>query len=279
MHNVRRSKINSHIRNMMHHPIALLIAAFLAVVLGIFVIISQSDNKPISRKQAASYSGNFDRYDTAWKNYRDIYFEDGSCYYIHPDTESSKFRKKMVALEKGTKLYVLVNPNNNCVMEIKTYTEELLNFELSQQKIASYNKGCIALGIFSCISGIFLIIYVICSINYKRKENKCHASDKVIGGNAKLNSAVVRYADTAVKSRILLEARVKDYEIYYRRVKSVNELVINGRVYDEKKGIIEFAHKLYATIDGHIIEAGCDEESYSYIIFDGEIINRKKRLL
>jgi len=82
-----------------------------------------------------------------------------------------------------------------------------------------------------------------------------------------------------VKSRILLEARVQGYQICYRRVKSTNELVINGRVYDEKKGIIEFAHKLCATVDGHEIEAGYDSDSYSYILFDGEMIQRKIRLI
>ena len=74
-----------------------------------------------------------------------------------------------------------------------------------------------------------------------------------------------------------MEANVNGYQICYRRVKSVNELVINGRVYDEKRGIIEFAHKLCATVDQHTVEAGYDEESYSYILFDGELIKRKKR--
>ena len=87
----------------------------------------------------------------------------------------------------------------------------------------------------------------------------------------------MRYANAVAKSKILLKANVQGYEICYRRVKSLNELVINGRVYDEKKRIVEFAHKLYATIDGHIVEAGCDDESYSYIIFDGEMIQCKKR--
>ena len=93
------------------------------------------------------------------------------------------------------------------------------------------------------------------------------------------NSAVLRMADMDVKAKILLETEKDGFVITYRRVKRVNELVINGIVYDEKKGIIEFEHNLSAVIDGHKIEAGYDEDSYSYIIFDGERIAEKLRII
>ena len=73
--------------------------------------------------------------------------------------------------------------------------------------------------------------------------------------------------------------RVEGYEICYRRVKRVNELVINGIVYDEIKGVIEFPHTLSAAVDGHTIEAGLSEDSYSYITFDGECLVNKHRLI
>ena len=82
------------------------------------------------------------------------------------------------------------------------------------------------------------------------------------------------------KEKVLLSASVKDFCIIYRRIKSVNELVVNGKVYDEKKAVIEFSHNLFASIDGHIVEAGVDSDSFiSYIRFDGQTIAEKKRLL
>lgn len=261
--------------NIMDNAPAVLVMAFLAIALGIFFIVSQGVNKPVLREEAVSYSGKFDHYDTSWENYREIYFEDGSVYDVYPHTESNTFREQMESLEKGTVLYILVNPNNDYVIEVKTETEELLNFELSQQDIDSYDNGYIAIGIFLCVCGAFLIFYIIGSRNYKRKENERHALKREKDSNAR--SSVIRYADMEAKSRILLEANAHGYQICYRRVKSVNELVINGRVYDEKKGIVEFAHKLCATVDQHTVEAGYDEESYSYILFDGELIKRKKR--
>ena len=153
----------------------------------------------------------------------------------------------MKSLEKGTRLYILVNPNNDCVVEIKTDTEELLNFEISQAEIDSYDNGYIAIGIVACIGGVFLIWYVIASSNYKRKETARHTKKvkAVIVGE---NDTALRWADYSIKSKTLLEATAEEYEICYRRVKSVNELIINGIVYDEKKEIIEFAHNLSAVI-------------------------------
>ena len=57
----------------------------------------------------------------------------------------------------------------------------------------------------------------------------------------------------------------------------LNELVVSGWVYDEKKGLIEFEHRLCATVDGYAVEAGYDPDGRSYIMFDGKVIERKER--
>lgn len=256
---------------------AVLTVAILGILLGIFFIVSQGDNKPISREAAVSYSGEFEKYDV-WRNSRTIYFKDGSAYSVYPHTETQAFQDRMKSLEIGTKLSLLVNPNNDCVIEMKTETEELLNFETSQAEIDSYDNGYIAIGIVMCLAGVFLIAYAIGSCRYKREEDARHLKKdkKRVDG---YDDTAIRRADLSCKSKILLEATVEGYKICYRRVKSVNELVINGMVYDEKKGIIEFAHNLSAVIDGHTIEAGFDENSYSYILFDGDRIEEKLRLI
>lgn len=257
---------------------ATLVSAVVAICLGILFIFLQSYTKPIDRKEAISYSGVFESYKSR-KNDCTIYFEDGSKNSVYPHTESREFRQTMMSLNKGTRLYILVNPNNHCVIEIKTDTEELLNFESSQEAIDEYDNAYIAIGYFCCAVGVFFIIYGICLANYKRKENARHAEKRAEFKDKGDNSPVLRHADPSVKNKILAEASAEGYTICYRRVKSVNELVINGEVYDEKKGIFEFAHKLCASLDGHSVEAGLDEHSCSYIMFDGEIIEYKERLI
>jgi hypothetical protein len=277
MNKTKKAKNNSYRKNIIDNPIAVLIMAFLAIPLGIFFIVSQAANKPIPREEALSYSGEFEKYETS-KNYCEIYFKDGSYYYVYPHTESYEFRNMMKSLEPGTKLYILVNPNNDYVVEVRTETEELLNFKISQQEIDSYDNGYIAIGIFACVAGVFLIIYVIGSTKYKRKENERDTLRKLQNPD-KTDSAVIRFSDAIQKNKILLKTNVAGYEICYRRVRFVNELVVNGRVYDEKKGILEFEHKLCAIVDGHDIEAGYDSDSCSYIKFDRTIVKRKKRLI
>lgn len=92
------------------------------------------------------------------------------------------------------------------------------------------------------------------------------------------NSAIIRIADNNVKSRTLLETTEMGLSIVYRRVKRVNELVINGNVYDEIEALFEVAHSLKAKIDGHQIEVGYDGKLYSYLIIDGQLVTRKLRL-
>lgn len=93
------------------------------------------------------------------------------------------------------------------------------------------------------------------------------------------NSAPLREADKEAKHRVLAEAYVLNkYDVCYRRVKQTNELVINGKVYDQLQAAIEYPHMLVATVDGHRISAGYTG-THSVIIVDGETVTKKIRLI
>lgn len=102
---------------------------------------------------------------------------------------------------------------------------------------------------------------------------------EVYGAQFAQNSWGLRRADNEVKSRTLLQAEESGYQIVYRRVKKVNELIVNGIVYDEYEALVEFPHTLSAVVDGHKIEVMYDDKSHMYIIFDGKQIAKKLRLL
>ncbi len=87
-----------------------------------------------------------------------------------------------------------------------------------------------------------------------------------------------RPADMSVKARILLESELLGHRVCYRRVKQVNELVIDGIVYDEIAMGLETAHALNAQIDGHLIQVGYDGIGFSYLALDGQQLERKRRL-
>ena len=277
MKNRRFSDRHSWADSVLESKTGAIIVGILAIIFGAFFALTQIENKPIPRSEAAAYSGEFEEYEV-WKNYRTIIFTDGSSYEVFPHTETQEFADTMSSLKKGTKLDILVNPNNDYVVEIIAESREILNFEESQAALDAYDNGYIAIGVFVCFAGVFLIIYGLVSSRQKEKEIEKHTK-KAKRRESGADDNPVRRADRSVKVRTLLEARVEDYEICYRRVKSVNELVINGIVYDEKKAVIEFPHNLSAVVDGHTIEAGISDDSYSYIMFDGEYLANKRRLI
>lgn len=85
-------------------------------------------------------------------------------------------------------------------------------------------------------------------------------------------------ADCDRKHHEFLSAEHNGHSISYRRIGRVNELVIDGYVYDEVSMLFESTHNLSATVDGHRYEAGFDGISHSYLKADGEFLDRKLRI-
>lgn len=254
-------------------PTALFIVGVLAIAFGVFFCYINGNTAPVSRTEAVYYEGYFDWYDDSHEDYREIQFSDGSAFEVFAHTESEEFNYNINALPRGTKLYLLINPNSDYVAEVRTEDEELLNFDLSQKEIHKYHYGYIGIGIFAGAIGGFLIIYGICLKKSRRNEQSLKKKAKQNGGNSKPMYRI----DPTVKARVLLETKVDGLHICYRRCRSVNELVINGQVYDTRRGVIEFEHELCATVCGHTITAGLDGDSNSFITVDGETVKEKKR--
>ena len=67
--------------------------------------------------------------------------------------------------------------------------------------------------------------------------------------------------------------------IICRRVKHTNELIINGSVYDEYEGVVEYAHTLMACFNGHKIECVFDGFSSVKLFVDSQEVAKKIRLV
>ncbi len=90
-------------------------------------------------------------------------------------------------------------------------------------------------------------------------------------------SVPLRIADMSVKNKVFAQATANGNNIVYRRVKRTNELVINGRVYDEYTALVEYPHTLLAVIDGHTYLAGTSAGSKIFISVDDEQLVTKRR--
>ena len=252
---------------MMRSKTATIIVSIVIMVLGSLMMYSQTLNDPIPREEAVAAAGLFKTY-VEKKNYRAILFEDGSHYDVYPHTERAAFRERMETLPEGTPLYLLVNPNNHFVAEIRTDTEELLNFESSQEALHRYSYSYIGIGAFMFIGGVCFLISIPLRMRADRRNRQKRA-----------HKGVLRDAAPLKKGRKLLRAVHGDYAICYRRLKAVNELIVNGRVYDEYKSVIRFPHDLCARVDGHTIRAGYDGVSYYYITFDDNILAEREQII
>ena len=127
---------------------------------------------------------------------------------------------------------------------------------------------------------VWIMFYLVSGIMYKGKKNE-HVEEIIIEVNDDIDSTqssnYLRIAED-VKAKIFLEEYIMGKHVVYRRVKTVNELVINGKVYDEYEALVERPHNLQAKINGHLIEVGIAATSQMYISVDKEIIKKKLRL-
>lgn len=205
-------------------------------------------------------------------------FSDGTDGNVYVRDGAEEFAGVINALEAGEPLEIRVNPRNGYILEIKTGDGELLGFDKAESEVYDRVGEKRFIGIMFITLSVFLLAVGLIynsSLNKERERQK-KKNEKMINGT---DTPAIRSPKTEGKTKILLSSKVKDYEIVYRRTKTVNELVVNGYVYDSMKALVEVTHELSAVVDGHEIAVGLDYESYSYIKFDGAVVAKKRRLI
>lgn len=139
-------------------------------------------------------------------------------------------------------------------------------------------------GIMDVVIHVWVLYYLVNGIFAARKLKNLPmtleetADEVAIDEEVSDHSSPIRRIGEEEKCRILLETEYCGRRIVYRRVKRMNQLVINDYIYDEIELLIEPAHSLYANLDGHKYEVGFDGAAKSYFKVDGEIVAKKMRL-
>jgi len=81
------------------------------------------------------------------------------------------------------------------------------------------------------------------------------------------------------KGRILIAAKYEDMQISMKRIRGLTELIVNGNVYAEIEGVLEFEYTLTANINGKMISGMCKmTTSCMYLYVDSILIKKKLRL-
>lgn len=140
-------------------------------------------------------------------------------------------------------------------------------------------------GILDAVIHVWVLYYLIIGVVSSKKLRdlppeqtaEVQTDETDIEETEPANTFIPQLADTEVKARILAEGDAFGHHIVYRRVKRTNQLVIDGYVYDEIEMLVEPAHTLSATVDGHTVTVGFDGVANSFIDVDGQQIVKKKR--
>ena len=223
---------------------------------------------------------------------RVLTLQDGRSYtvYVKEGKQANRFAAAMERQEPGTPLsfslsygplYRLFGSDEpRCLVACATGEETLLEKADGMRQVNQMATLAMAMACLGVAAIVLLVLSTALSARAeKRRLAACRAfeRDKDIADTAPLrDAAVIKWC------RTLAETEKDGYRICYRRLRNfTNELVVNGRVYAEKKGWLEASHALFAVVDGHRIEAGAmlvdGDRYYSYIRFDGRRAAKKKR--
>ena len=136
-----------------------------------------------------------------------------------------------------------------------------------------------AYGILDAVIHVVVIFYLVSGAASAKKLKMLPEVSYEEAQELPEHSTPMRWAQEDVKCRILLEEEYAGHRICYRRVKRVNEFIIDGKVYDEYEALMEQPHTLMARIDGHTYEVGCNQQSRVFFNVDGMEIKSKVRLV
>lgn len=134
-----------------------------------------------------------------------------------------------------------------------------------------------ASGFLDVLIHAWVLYYLILAISTGKKLKNLPEEEEVEELPADDHSQPIRRVAEDEKFRVLLESEYAGRKVTYRRVKRTNQLVIDSHIYDELEMLVETAHCLYATIDGHTYEVGYDGQTRSYFKVDGELVAKKIR--
>ncbi len=153
-------------------PWGMIAIAVLCALMSIVFITMPNRYQPISRDEAEIYEGVYDSYEIGSKDYVYIHFEDKTELDIHECCASRELLDSLDELEKGEKLYSLINTDLGYIIELKTESTELLNFDDTQAQMLRNAKWFMWLGIVVDAGGVYLLGYGIYQLLRERKEDE-----------------------------------------------------------------------------------------------------------
>lgn len=95
--------------------------------------------------------------------------------------------------------------------------------------------------------------------------------------NEQADSTPIRISEN--KGRAVISAEYNGMNVEVRRSRGLTELIVDGKVYAEQKGIVETEYTLYAKVSGVLFSVTMTVQSVMFLYADGQEIAKKIRLI
>ena len=88
-------------------------------------------------------------------------------------------------------------------------------------------------------------------------------------------SPIIRMSEN--KGRVSLSAQYNGMNVEVRRSKGLTELIVDGKVYAEKEGVLETEYTIYARVSGVLFSTSMTMQSVMYLYANEELLAKKIR--
>ncbi|MBQ2797993.1 MAG: hypothetical protein IJF09_01245 [Ruminiclostridium sp.] len=147
------------------------------IILGtVFTFGMQFWNKKVSREECISLKTKITSCDIIHSSGRPtdikeikVNCSDGKSYLIDGVSVTDKLNKDLSLLQSNTEVSLLIHPDSNVLLEIKTADRTYLRYEETTDNLETEKTGFLLLGIFSYFCGVVGLYYTI--INFVKGKN------------------------------------------------------------------------------------------------------------
>lgn len=161
-----------------------LVMALISIFMGTVFSSTLLTNRPISKEEATQLTCTYKEF-TGHKKLKGGFTEikllsyDSSAQYINSSCVTDEIYKAIEETAPGTKINMLVNPNNDYIVELVVNDVVILDFETAQKDLERDGAGFFILGIVMYIFAIVFIVQAVLDFRKKIKRSLAKKNTKV----------------------------------------------------------------------------------------------------
>ena len=154
-----------------------LVMALISIFMGTVFSSTMFLNRPIDREDATELTCTYKDFIAITRRGRTreikLLFYDDSAQYIEGSCIDNELVENLKKIPIGTNFKILVNPKNNCVVELIASDDVLLDFDYAQKQLERDGVGFFYLGVTMYAFAIAFIVQAV--LDFKKKIKRARA--------------------------------------------------------------------------------------------------------